>query len=410
MMRREKCRIAYFDCFSGISGDMCLGALVDAGVSIEDIKKNLKKLNISGYSLTEKKVKRAGISATKVDVVLKTKAGKLFPATTRQDGKSEVRKWKEIKEIIKKSTLSEHIKKKGYEIFRNLFEAEAKVHGKSVHKTHLHELGCTDCIIDIFGTLIGLELLGIEKVYVSPVNLGQGFVSTEHGIMPVPAPATAELLKNCLVYSSNISFELTTPTGAAILKSLSAGFGEMPVFIPDTIGAGAGYKNFENSPNTLRVFIGDSVIGKQPEKSVTVIETNIDDMNPQLYEYIFEKLFKEGALDAYLSQIIMKKTRPGIKLSVLCNPDKKDKLIDIIFKETSTIGIRYYETQRKTMDREFKYLRTKYGKVSVKVSQFGKSAKKYMPEYEDCKKIALKTNLPLIDIIEEAKKSARKLG
>lgn len=408
-MRENKFRIAYFDCFSGISGDMCLGALVDAGAPIEDIKKNLKKLNISGYSLTEKKVKRAGISATKVDVVLTTKAGKLSPSPTCRGMRSETRKWSDIKEIIKNSSLPEHIKKKGHEIFSNLFKAEAKVHGKSVHKTHLHELGCTDCIVDIFGTLIGLELLGIKKVYSSPVNLGKGFVRTEHGIMPVPAPATAELLKNYPVYSTDIPYELTTPTGAAILKSISAGCSAMPVLIPDKIGNGAGSKNFENSPNTLRIFIGDTISERPTEKSITVIETNIDDMNPQLYEYIFERLFKKGALDVFLTHIIMKKTRPAIKLSVLCYLDKKDELIELIFKETSTIGVRYYETQRKTMDREFRTLRTKHGKVSAKVSRSRSSAVNYMPEYEDCKKIALKTNRPLIEIIEEAKKSSRKM-
>ncbi|OGW26468.1 MAG: TIGR00299 family protein [Nitrospirae bacterium GWC2_42_7] len=397
---------------------MCLGALVDAGAPMEEIKKNLKKLNISGYSLTGKKVKRAGITATKVDVVLKTKAGKLSPSATisprrirlssGQGMKSEARNWRDIQEIIKNSSLPEHIKKRGHEIFLNLFKAEAKVHGNSIHKTHLHELGCTDCIVDIFGTLIGLELLGIKKVYSSPVNLGKGFVRTEHGIMPVPAPATAELLKNYPIYSSDIPYELTTPTGAAILKSISAGFGAMPILIPDKIGNGAGSRNFKNSPNTLRIFIGDNARERQTEKSITVIETNIDDMNPQLYEYVFERLFMKGALDVYLTQIMMKKTRPGIKLSVLCNTDTRDKLIDLLFKETSSIGVRYYETQRKTMDRESRDIKTEHGKVRVKISRFGKSAKNYAPEYEDCKKIALKTNLPLIDIIDEAKKAAMK--
>ena len=399
-------KIAYFDCFSGISGDMCLGALVDAGIPLNEIEKRLKKLPVRGYRLTEKKVKRAGIAATKVDVNLKS------AISGRQ---SVVRRWKDIKKIIKTSTLSDDVKKKGYEIFKRIFEAEARVHGMSIDRVHLHELSGTDSLVDIFGTLTGLELLGFERIYSSPINLGSGFVNTAHGVLPVPAPATAELLKGVPVYSSGIPSELTTPTGAAIIKTLSAGFGEMPFFIPDHIGLGAGSRDFKDRPNVLRVLIGNSSsppfgkggMGGFSNETITVIETNIDDMNPQIYEYIIERLFKEGALDVYLTQIIMKKTRPGIKMSVLCNSDKRDNLINLIFKETTTIGVRCYETNRVTMKRETKYVETKYGKVRVKYSVFGNSVSKSAPEYEDCRKLAKEKGIPLISVIDEAKKACR---
>ncbi len=411
-------KTAYFDCFSGISGDMCLGAMVGAGASLNEIEKNLKKLPIRGYRLTKKKVKRAGISATKVDVDLKS-------AISGQQ--SVVRRWKDIKKIIKTSTLSADVKKKGYEIFKRIFEAEARVHGMSVDRVHLHELGGIDCLIDIFGTLIGLELLGVEQVFSTPINVGSGYTKTEHGILPVPAPATAELLKGIPVYSSGIPSELTTPTGAAIIRTLSTGFGRMPLFTPEHIGLGAGSRDFKDRPNILRVLIGNSsphpfgkgaclvpayrqAGGKQgmrgfSNETITVIETNIDDMNPQLYEYIIERLLKEGALDVYLTQIMMKKTRPAIKLSVLCNSDKKDNLINLIFKETTTIGVRYYETNRVTMEREIKSVKTKYGKVRVKYSVFGNSVSKSAPEYEDCRKLAKEKGIPLINVIDAVKKT-----
>jgi uncharacterized protein (TIGR00299 family) protein len=242
-------KIAYFDCCSGISGDMCLGALVDAGVSLQDIERRLNDMPIKGYMLRARKVRRSGISATKVDVILKQ---------GKSGGHHEIRRWREISLIIRTSSLPEVIKKKGHEIFRRLFEAEARVHGESLGKVHLHELSAVDCIVDVFGTLIGLSLLGVDTVYSSPVNLGGGFVKTAHGTLPVPAPATAEILKNACVYSSGVPFELTTPTGAVILKSLSKGFGGMPYFQAEKIGVGAGSRDIENIPNTLRVYTGET--------------------------------------------------------------------------------------------------------------------------------------------------------
>lgn len=390
--------IAYFDCFSGMSGDMTLGALVDAGVPLSRLKDELARLPVRGYELTSKKVKRAGLRATKVDVVIKTESG---------SQKSEVRRWKDIEKIIKTSSLSQGIKEKGLHIFKRLFEAEAKVHGEKMQDVHLHELGAVDCIIDIFGSLIGLDILGIDTIYSSALNLGSGSIKSEHGILPVPAPASVELLKGIPVYSSNVSFELTTPTGAVLISSLASGFGPMPDMNISKVGVGAGSKDFREQPNILRLFIGEKTGGKghgagvrSSEESITVVETNIDDMNPQVYDYVMERLFKAGALDVFLTHIMMKKNRPGIKLTVLSEIEKRDEMIDIVLSETTSIGLRFYTAERKTLQREISTVDSKYGKVRVKKSGLGKKIQKISPEYDDCKKIAEKFNLPLLEVLK----------
>ncbi len=390
-------KIAYFDCFSGISGDMCLGALVDAGAPLRQISKRLRALPLRGYHLAEKKTLRAGVSAIKVDVVLSSGEVRKKPP---------VRRWSDIKKIIAASSLPDDIRQKGLDIFRLLFDAESRVHGVSFAKTHLHELGAVDCLVDVFGTLIGLDLLGVKGVYASQVNLGSGFIEAAHGTMPVPAPATAEILKNVPVYSSGLSGELTTPTGAAILKRLSNSFGSMPVFTPERIGLGAGMKDHKQSPNILRLFVGD-LPGKKTAETVTVIETNIDDMNPQVYEYLTEKLFDGGALDVFLTQTLMKKMRPGVKLSVLCGEAARNRLIHLILRETTSIGIRYYEASRVTMQRSLQKVISMHGKVRIKVSSLGE-IEKLSPEYDDCKAIAKKRGIPLTEVIDEAKKTAMK--
>jgi uncharacterized protein (TIGR00299 family) protein len=390
-------KIAYFDCYSGISGDMCLGALVDAGLSVVDIEKQLRKLRLTGYRLTSRRVRRAGITATKVDVMQKAKGSGM-------SGKA--RTWHDIKKIITASQLPDHTKKKGQEIFKRLFEAEARVHGRSWKTMHLHELGATDCLVDIFGTLIGLDLLGIEQVYASPVNVGGGTVKTAHGTLPVPAPATADIIQGMPVYSSDASCELTTPTGAAILRLISAGYGELPLMMPDVIGYGAGSRNMKDRPNVLRIFAGYPYEQPSHEK-ITVIETNIDDMNPQIYEYLIDALFSAGARDVYLTPVMMKKTRPGIKLSVLCDADRKNDLIEVILKETTTIGVRYHEVGRMTMERTLHTVTTKYGKVVMKKSRFGEISKN-MPEYEACKKIARKAGVPLSEVMAAVQKTFKK--
>ena len=416
--------IAYFDCSSGISGDMVLGALIDAGLPYQKLRKALLCLPIRGYKLDIKSVKREGFLATKVDVV---QSSKLKVQSSK--------KWRDIERIIKNSSLPKDIKQKGLHIFKRLFEVEAKVHGERFDRVHLHELGAVDCIIDIFGALIGIDILGIKEVYSSPVNLGRGTIKTEHGTLPVPAPATAELLRDIPVYSSDVSFvtsgdppgrELTTPTGAAIISALSDRFGSMPDMSISKIGVGAGNKNFKKHPNVLRVFVGQKTQNTEhrtqntdnpplsplnlrgDERGVTVIETNIDDMNPQVYEYVIERLFKLGALDVFLTQIIMKKGRPGIKLTVLCEKNKKEKLIKAILEETTTIGLRFYETGRRTLSRAIEPVDTKFGKIRIKVARFGKEILKVTPEYEDCKKIAKKFNIPLLEVIKELRRNRYK--
>ncbi len=404
-------KIAYFDCFSGISGDMCLGAVVDAGVSLKDLEKELKKIPIGGYRLTAKKVKRSGFTSTKVDIAVL--AQRLAPHA--------LRKWKDIEKIINRSRLSEEIKQRGRRIFKRLFEAEAKVHGEAIERVHLHELGAVDCIVDIFGTIIGLNILGIGKIFSSPINLGSGFVETEAGILPVPAPATVEILKKVPVYSKDVPFELTTPTGAAIIKEISSGFGDMPPIDIGKIGIGAGNRDLKDRPNVLRFFIGNpplpphsplTMVGQEGVKggmgglldeNVIVIETNVDDMNPQIYEYVMEKLFKARALDVYFTQVLMKKGRPGVKMTVLCNKEQLENLMKIVLKETSTIGLRFYEAKRRILHRIIKKVDTEFGKIRVKFSRLGDEILKAAPEYEDCKRIAKKLNIPLIEVMKKIK-------
>jgi uncharacterized protein (TIGR00299 family) protein len=392
-------KIAYFDCFSGISGDMCLGALIDAGVFPVELEKELNKIRAVNFRFSVKKVKRSNIAACKTDVI------------SEKHGKSTRKKWKDIEKIIHGSSLSKDIKKTGLDIFERLFRAEAEAHGDPFDKVHLHELGATDCIVDIFGTIIGLKMLGVEKIYSSPINLGSGTVKTRHGILSVPAPATALILKNVPVYSETISSELTTPTGAVLIKELACAYGGIPPMDIVKVGTGAGNSDFRSWPNVLRIFVGNAFsphYGKGetrgPHKdSVTVIETNIDDMNPQLYEYVFERLYKAGAVDIYLTQIIMKKGRPGVKLTVLCKEDRKEELMDVVLRETSTIGLRFYEMERKVLPREIKTADTEFGKVRIKYTRYGDKIIRAAAEYEDCKKIAKKNKVPLIDIMKGIK-------
>ncbi|TNF53611.1 nickel pincer cofactor biosynthesis protein LarC [bacterium] len=390
--------ICYFDCFSGISGDMVLGALVDAGLSPRKLKSELSRLPITEYQLRVKKVERARLRATKVDVVIKPGGRSL---------KSEGRKWKDIKKIINTSTLSKNIKQKGLDIFKRLFEVEAKVHGKQYDRIHLHELGAVDSIVDIFGTLIGIDILGIKEVYSSPINLGSGQVNTDHGVLPVPAPATSALLLEIPVYSTGVPFELTTPTGALLISSLAQGFGSLPSMRILKVGTGAGKKNMKDMPNVLRFFVGTKSetagISSQAGNSIVVIETNIDDMNPQAYEYVVERLFQAGALDVYLTQVIMKKGRPGIKLTVLCSDEQKDNAVKIIFRETTSIGLRLYQAQREVLDRTVKSVTTKFGKIKVKVSTLNGDTMTVTPEYDDCRKIAKKYDVPVLEVIKSVK-------
>ncbi len=387
--------LAYFDCFSGISGDMTLGALVDAGVSIETLRSELSKINLPGYTITAEKVMRSGIAATKVNVDLDEK-------------KQPVRHLSDIRKIIDNSLLSPAVKQKSVRIFERLAEAEATVHGTAPENVHFHEVGAVDAIVDIVGSVIGLDLLGITELSGSSINLGSGTIRSAHGTLPVPSPAASELLKGVPVYSSAILFELTTPTGAAIISTLSSSFGPLLRMKINRIAYGAGNKDFPEQPNVLRLFIGEPVAAYEEDSSV-VIETNIDDMNPQAYDYIIEKLIKQGAQDVYLTPIIMKKGRPAILLSVLTDKTKSETVLDTIFRETTSIGVRIQEVGRKKLSREIREVETVYGTVHVKISKRGDEVLTVTPEDEDSRKIAEETQVPLKTVMEEAKKQT-KLG
>jgi len=383
-------KTAYVDCFSGISGDMTLGALMDAGVSIDTLCAGLAKLNLPGYELKAEKVNRSGISATKAHVII-----------DRKNQKS--RHLSDILDIIEGSSLSPTVKEKSGRIFKRMAAAEAKVHGTIPDKIHFHEVGAVDAIVDIVGSVIGLDHLGITQIITSSINVGSGTVRTSHGIFPIPAPATAELLKGIPFYQSSTQFELATPTGAAIISTLSNSFGPLPAMNVASIAHGAGDKDFPDRPNILRLMIGEPVANYEEDTSI-VIETNIDDMSPQIYDYLIERLMEQGAQDVYLSPIIMKKGRPAILLSVLTDRSKTDALLDIVFHETTSIGARIQEVGRRKLSREIREVDTVYGKVGVKVSKRGNEILTVTPEYDDCRRIAEERKVPLKKVMDEAKK------
>ncbi len=384
-------KIVYFDCFSGISGDMIIGALIDLGLDFKYLEKELKKLKLRNCRIEAKKIIKNGISATKFNVIEKY---------SRKDHHEE-RNLKEVNKIIDKSKLDKRTKNTIKKIFYKIAVAEAKVHKTSINKINFHEIGAIDTIVDIAGAVIGLGKLGIEKIYCSKLNVGTGFVEFSHGKFPVPAPATAEILKNVPIYHNNIKFELVTPTGAAIITTLAEKFGEMPAMKVEKIGYGAGAKDLPQ-PNVLRVFLGES--DNNSEKSddkIMVMETNIDSMNPEIFPYVVERLMKNGALDAYTMHIEMKKGRIGIKITALCDKNNVDKLSKIIFDETTTLGIRIFPAGRKKLEREIKTIQTKYGKVRFKISKLNGKVKNITPEYEDCVKIAKKYKIPLRRVYDE---------
>jgi pyridinium-3,5-bisthiocarboxylic acid mononucleotide nickel chelatase len=382
--------IAYFDCFSGISGDMTLGALVDAGVSIDVLRSELAKLNLPGYELKAEKVTRSGIAATKVHVLIEKK-----------DHVS--RHLSDITAIISGSSIGASIKEKSIKIFNRLAEAEARVHATSAEKVHFHEVGAVDAVVDIVGSVIGLEQLGITQIRASAVNVGSGSVETAHGLLPVPAPATVELLIAIPFYQSATRFELATPTGAAILSTLGSSFGPLPEMKVDRVAYGAGDRDFPDRPNVLRLMIGEATAAYDEDTSI-LIETNIDDMNPQVYDYVIHKLMQQGALDAFLTPLIMKKGRPAIQLSVLTDASLVDPVVDTIFRETTSIGVRIREVGRRKLSREIREVETPYGKIRIKISRRGDEILTATPEYEDCRRIAEEKQVPLKTVTEEAKK------
>lgn len=374
-------RAIFLDCFSGISGNMLLGALLDAGVPKDYLEQELKKLSVSGYSLEVTKVKKQGISCFHVEVPFK----KWFQPS---------RHLKDIKKIIEESGLSDLVQTKALAVFTRLAEAEAKVHGTSIEKIHFHEVGAVDAIVDIVGTIIGLEYLGIEHIAVSRLHVGSGFVKCAHGRMPVPAPATVELLAGIPFYSTEITGELVTPTGAAIVATLGQNYGSMPSnFHMRKVAYGAGTMDLEIA-NVLRMYIGE-LAEESDHESVKVVETNMDDLNPQIYGYVMEKLFSAGASDVYLSALLMKKGRPGTKLTVVVQEKYLKAIIDVIFAETSTIGLRIFDCECTHLERTISTVETEWGPVRVKTGKAGEAVMNVSPEYEDLKRIAQEYNLPL---------------
>ena len=384
-------RHAYFDCFSGISGDMVLGALVDAGADLGAIEADLRKLSLEGWSISASKVKRGEIFATHVKV--ETSEGHHHRGLSI------------ILQRIENAKLAPRAAERARKIFTRLAEAEAKVHQQPIEQVHFHEVGAVDSIVDIVGAAIGFELLGIDEFACSAFDVGAGQVQTAHGLLPVPAPATAELLKGAPMFTSGIARELVTPTGAAIASTLAARYAEIPRMTLQAIGYGAGSADLKEKANVLRLLIGESAVTEPTDHwdaTVTVIETNIDDMSPQIYGYFVERALEAGALDVFSSPVQMKKNRPGQLITILSEPHNVSRLIDLLFRETTTIGVRTYEVRRKTLARESVTVETPFGEVRMKISRMHGSVRNATPEYEDCRRIATQKNIPLKDVLAAA--------
>lgn len=383
-------KLAYFDCFSGVSGDMTLGALVDAGADLRAIEAELRKLPVAGWSLEAEKVKRGALAATLVKVTTKE--------THHHRGLTK------ILDSIGKAGLEPRVAERASAIFRRLGEAEARIHNTTVEQVHFHEVGALDAIVDIVGAAVGCELLGIEEFACSAVNVGGGRAQTAHGPLPVPAPASIEMLRGKPVYSSGIEKELTTPTGAAIVSTLCAHFGALPPMTASAIGYGAGSWELPEQANVLRLVIGESAVAsaRPGEQIVTVLETNLDDMNPQIYGYIAEQAFAAGALDVYATAVQMKKGRPGVLLTLLCEPQQADGLAALLFRETTTLGVRSYEARRRVLARETVTVETALGRVRMKLARLNGSVLNAAPEYEDCRRIAAERGVPLKQVLAEA--------
>jgi len=395
-------KIAYFDCFSGCAGDMLIGSLLDAGLDIENLQNELDKLNIGGYHVTVNKVRRSAIMATKFDVVVD------------ENAHHPHRSLSHILHLIDQSELSGRVKQRSSDIFRRLGRIEADIHGVPLEEVHFHEIGAVDSIVDIVGSIIGLETMGIEECFASPLPVGSGTVATEHGILPVPVPATVQILAEAgapLVSGDKPGLpqgELVTPTGAVLVAGL-ASFGQPPMKVTG-VGYGAGTKDFPGWPNVMRVLLGE----RTPEETgddLRLLETNIDDMNPQIYGYIMDRLFTAGAADVWLTPIQMKKNRPATMLSVLVPAGEEPQITEIIMRETSTLGVRVRTVSRHIARREIIEVETKLGSARVKVKRYADELLGVFPEYDDCRRIAAECGLSFMEvrrIVEEA--ARRKLG
>jgi pyridinium-3,5-bisthiocarboxylic acid mononucleotide nickel chelatase len=431
-------RIAYLECFSGISGDMFLGALVDAGVSPRVLEETVSALGV-GAKLEISRVMRSGISATKVDVWVDGEKDMpreeywakqdvaLAPSAHAEhehhahahehdhEHSPEAahglhtehthRGLSEIRKIISAARISESAKKIAIAIFEALGTAEAKIHNLPMETVHFHEVGAVDAMVDIVCAAVGSEALGVDEIVCSPLNVGGGTVKCAHGTFPVPAPATVELLKEASVYSSGVQAELVTPTGAAIVKTLARRFAAFPEMKIEKSGYGAGSREFAENPNVLRLVIGEGAAKAEPKinsETITILEANLDDLNPQVFGYVLDRLFEEGALDVFGIPVQMKKNRPGTLLTVLCKPEQSSKLAHLIFAETTTLGVRRREEARQTLARRWENVRTQWGEVRIKIASMNGTVTNYAPEYEDCRRIAAEHRVPLKAVMQEA--------
>lgn len=412
-------KILFYDCFSGISGDMNLGAMIDLGVEIDFLKTELKKLNIGGYEIKVNKAIKKGIEGTKLEVVLDSEEKKesakvkFNPQNFRMaessynhllihSANNHDRTYTDIKILIEQSSLSPKIKALSLDMFYRVAVAEGKIHGKPLSEVHFHEVGAVDSIVDIVGAAICIDYLKPDKIISTPPQLGGGFVKCAHGMFPVPAPATAEILKGIPVKTGAVNSETTTPTGAAILASLCNSFSEKNEFVPQKIAYGIGHKDFE-IPNVLRVMLADvseQNSGWETENS-KLVECNIDDMSPESFGFVMQKLFEAGADDVFFESINMKKNRPAQKISVLVKDNLLDKILSIIFTETSTLGIRVIDCEKKMLQRKWETFETKWGHVRIKYGMLNGKAIKAKPEYDDCVKIANEYKLPVQLVLDE---------
>ncbi len=442
-------RIAYLECFSGISGDMFLGALVDAGVSPRLLEDAVSALGL-GAKLEISRVIRCGISATKADVWVDDEKDmpreeywakqdrvardrvERAPSPAKADHEHDHhhdhehhhadepsragvpaphehahahRGLKEIRKIISSAAISDSAKKTTISIFEALGAAEAKIHRVPIEEIHFHEVGAIDAMVDIVCAAVGVEALGVDEIVCSPLNVGGGTVKCAHGTFPVPAPATVELLKNAPVYSSGVQAELVTPTGAAIVKTLVQRFGAFPEMRIEKSGYGAGSREFDGHANVARLVIGEAAsahAARTASETITVLEANVDDLNPQVFGYVMDRLFEEGALDVFGMPVQMKKNRPGTLLTVLCKPEAAEKLAELIFVETTTLGVRRREEVRQTLARRWENVRTQWGEVRIKIASMNGTVTNYAPEYEDCRRLAAEHRVPLKTVMQEA--------
>jgi uncharacterized protein (TIGR00299 family) protein len=384
-------KIAYFDCIAGASGDMILGALLDAGLPEATLRERLAALRLDDFELRCQRVQKNAFSAIKVDVLVA--------------GDVPERHLADIERIIQKSDLPPAIREKSRAIFQRLCKAEAGIHGTTLDKVHLHELGGVDTIVDVVGALSGLDALGIERVYASPLPMGRGFIRGAHGQIPLPAPATVALLKGVPIVGSELEVELVTPTGAVLLSSLAEAFGPIPAMTLTAIGYGAGGRDLP-IPNVLRLLAGEQASpGSAVTETLVMLETNIDDLNPEIYDYVMDRLLTAGALDVFFSSIQMKKNRPGTLLGVLCRPGDAHALTAILFAETSTLGVRQHSVARHALPRSIHSVETPYGPVRVKVAQFA-GGQKASPEYQDCRQLANLHGVPLYQVYRAAERAA----